>query len=73
MKEIAVTVTIKCGKIFVPRFKPKNAKMLVERDNHYANRKNADKLKTWEYENHRNNLEIQIVNDQIYLIFVELT
>ena len=36
-------------------------------------KKNADKLKTWEYKNNDSILEFQIVNDEIYFIFSEHT
>ncbi len=36
-------------------------------------KKNADKLKTGKYENFRSVFEFQIVNDEIYFIFIELT
>ena len=42
-------------------------------DKDFYFKKNADKLKTWEYENHGSILEFQIVNDEIYFIFSEHT
>lgn len=33
----------------------------------------ADKLKNWEYENYRCNIDFQILNEEIYFIFQEIT